>query len=57
MNGFSRSSVHPYDNKNNRPLENGSGIYAVEIYRALEACATSGSTILIIRPSVHRSLP
>jgi Lipocalin-like domain len=33
------------------------GYYAVEIYRALEARATSGSPILIIRPSLHRSFP
>ena len=25
--GFTRSGIHQYDNKNNRQLENGSGIY------------------------------
>ena len=30
---------------------------AAEAHKALEARATSGSTILTIQPSIHRSLP
>ena len=30
---------------------------AADAHKALEARATSGSTVLIIEPTVHRSLP
>ncbi len=31
--------------------------YAADAHKSLEARATSGSTILTIQPSIHRSLP